>query len=59
MRPQMKRVRFDPLPAVLLAVPDTELRPHLQTYPFLNGPNREVNESILAPEILAVATGES
>lgn len=44
----MTRVRFGPLPAILLAVPDTGLHPYLQTYPFLNGPRREVNESLLA-----------
>ena len=44
----MKQVKFDPLPAVLLSVPDPGLHSYLQTYPFLHGPSREVNESLLA-----------
>src|SRR5579862_1000185 len=44
----MKQVRFDPAPAVLLAVPDIEVQRYLQAYPLLNGASREVNESILA-----------
>jgi 2-polyprenyl-3-methyl-5-hydroxy-6-metoxy-1,4-benzoquinol methylase len=44
----MKQVRFDPAPAVLLAVPDLEVQRYLQAYPLLNGTSREVNESILA-----------
>jgi 2-polyprenyl-3-methyl-5-hydroxy-6-metoxy-1,4-benzoquinol methylase len=44
----MKQVRFDPAPAVLLAVPDIEVQRYLQAYPLLNGTSREVNESILA-----------
>src|SRR5579863_6897728 len=44
----MKQIRFDPAPAVLLAIPDTEVQRYLQAYPLLNGASREVNESILA-----------
>ena len=44
----MKQIKFDPLPAVLLAVPDAGRHSYLQTYPFLHGPNREANKSILA-----------
>jgi SAM-dependent methyltransferase len=45
---QMKQIRFNPSPAVLLAVPDIEMQPYLQAHPFLNGTRREVNESLLA-----------
>ncbi len=51
----MKQVLVGPQPALVLVFPDVEQQVYLQSYPFLNGPRRDLNEALLARLPLAIS----
>jgi SAM-dependent methyltransferase len=52
----MERVAMGPRPAIVLSFPDEEQRAYMQTHPFLNGPRRTMNLTLLAqlPEAISI-----